>query len=667
MIKIWKQKILLLLCSIISMVFTTNENENKYPCPLCFEDTENDDWKMTNCGHEYCKSCLKSWRTSSDTCPECRANLNSASPLIDKIKENDIRGVQFIVGKKPNTINQRNEKNETPLTVAVQNGNQEMVELLIHIGGVDLELVDKNNETPIEVALKNNHRLIALKLFEYGASFDNQMKMFEYAVMFGSVPVVQLFINKGKLYPRALIDAIMFGHLKIAEMLINAYPEMLETGFGQMTPLLVAIERGQVKMVNLLIQKGANIKCKTKSGFTAFCTAIVTNGGNDEIVQLLIQQDKSLIEQNCDTPDIEEDESCNSFGPTPLMMASGVVKNLAIVQLLLENGADIMKKENSGNTALMFAVNANSTEIIDFLIKTNPETIFQMNNESNCAFTGAVIRRQENIVSHFLNNHGHLLHPKIIERAFSKPTSKNIKEILKNYQEKSLICALYENNITNAKKILKHNRESISQKHANGTTHLMWAARQGYEQIVIWLLDKHVSVRDQNTSGETALIHAACGGHVEIIKRLIKKDSTTFNQTENTGHSALSVAAKYGQTEVIKYFLCNKYELISHEMLQFARKHASTKSVIETKLNLCKSIFESIKGGLFEVNCDEKNEKRVQNILTKNPSMFHDKNEIGETPLAVAKKVGKEKMINLILKTLEETDAIVEIKKERKL
>lgn len=127
------------------------------------------------------------------------------------------------------------------------------------------------------------------------------------------------------------------------------------------------------------------------------------------------------------------------------------------------------------------------------------------------------------------------------------------------------------------------------------------------------------------------------------------------------------MAAKYGQTEVIKYFLCNKYELISHEMLQFARKHASTKSVIETKLNLCKSIFESIKGGLFEVNCDEKNEKRVQNILTKNPSMFHDKNEFGETPLVVAKKVGNENMINLILKTLEETDAIVEIKKERKL
>jgi len=84
MVKIWKQKVLLLLCSIIGIVFTTNEYKNT--CPLCFEEIENDNWGMTKCAHKYCKPCLQDWRKRHGTCPECRVNLNSASPLIEKNK-----------------------------------------------------------------------------------------------------------------------------------------------------------------------------------------------------------------------------------------------------------------------------------------------------------------------------------------------------------------------------------------------------------------------------------------------------------------------------------------------------------------------------------------------------------------------------------------------------
>jgi len=127
------------------------------------------------------------------------------------------------------------------------------------------------------------------------------------------------------------------------------------------------------------------------------------------------------------------------------------------------------------------------------------------------------------------------------------------------------------------------------------------------------------------------------------------------------GHSALSWAAQFGQTKVIDYFIANKYELISHNMLQFARKYASTDTIKE-KLNRCKSIFEC----LIEEN-DEKSDRRIQNILNKNPSAFDDKNEFGKTVFTFAEKVGKKDLINFILKKLETDHGNAQIGKQKNL
>jgi hypothetical protein len=52
---------------------------NSYECSICLEDgdeSENNNFIKTDCGHYFHKECLEEWTTNNETCPACRANIN---------------------------------------------------------------------------------------------------------------------------------------------------------------------------------------------------------------------------------------------------------------------------------------------------------------------------------------------------------------------------------------------------------------------------------------------------------------------------------------------------------------------------------------------------------------------------------------------------------------
>ena len=61
------------------------------------------------------------------------------------------------------------------------------------------------------------------------------------------------------------------------------------------------------------------------------------------------------------------------FGNTPLNRAVGYKANLRIVQILLENGANIDARDSQDKTALYTACNFENYEIVQELLKHNPE------------------------------------------------------------------------------------------------------------------------------------------------------------------------------------------------------------------------------------------------------------------------------------------------------
>ncbi|KAK3384603.1 hypothetical protein B0T24DRAFT_716268 [Lasiosphaeria ovina] len=133
------------------------------------------------------------------------------------------------------------------------------------------------------------------------------------------------------------------GHEAVVNLLLErgANIETKDTKFGR-TPLICATERGHEAVVKLLLERGANIETKdTKLGQTPLSWAAAN--GHEAVVKVLLEKNADI-----ERKDIE-------LGQTPLSWAAENGHE-AVVKLLLEKNADIETKDTKfGRTPLTWA------------------------------------------------------------------------------------------------------------------------------------------------------------------------------------------------------------------------------------------------------------------------------------------------------------------------
>ena len=91
----------------------------------------------------------------------------------------------------------------------------------------------------------------------------------------------------------------------------------------------------------------------------------------------------------------------------------------------------------------------------------------------------------------------------------------------------------------------------------SGTTLLMFAASNGNDLLLDFLLRNRVNPLKYNKYGDTALAVAALRGHLTIVKRLLEAGA----DQPGPGWTALQYAAFAGHTEVVRLLLTKKPDL----------------------------------------------------------------------------------------------------------
>ncbi len=117
--------------------------------------------------------------------------------------------------------------------------------------------------------------------------------------------------------------------------------------------------------------------------------------------------------------------------------------------------------------------------------------------------------------------------------------------------------------VSDLKKISKESLDSLSHrnqlfaKSSKGTTSLQVAAQNNHVDAVRLLLqqpDNSAALNEGDHSDVTALYHAACFGHLNIVNMLLEHNGIDINKPNRYGSSPLFVAAYKGHAEIVKAF-----------------------------------------------------------------------------------------------------------------
>lgn len=274
--------------------------------------------------------------------------------LFAAVSNQDIEAASKYLERGAN-VNARSNNGSTPLHIAASLGNKQITELLID-KGADVNAKDRHNRNPLYFAAKyataKYNRSVAALLIVNGAIVDINS-----AILLGNIEAAKNYLENGgdvnaKIKGReTLLEmAVARGDLEMVQLLIAKGAKVSNKSF----PLLVAaLQKGNLEILELLIANGANVN----SGFFRFFGSSLLHfavmGGNLEGVRVLVEGGAQV-----------NFKSWMINSSTPLHWAAQW-GHIAIAEFLIANGADVNAKVRfSGQTPLQLSANPEMAELL---------------------------------------------------------------------------------------------------------------------------------------------------------------------------------------------------------------------------------------------------------------------------------------------------------------
>ena len=232
----------------------------------------------------------------------------------------------------------------------------------------------------------------------------------------------------------------------------NINNELVRWGHGR---LINYAKDGNLKEVQLLLDKGADVNIQNKYGSTALIWA--SKYGQLKVVQLLLERGSNVNIQNKD-------------GNTALIFASEN-GNLKEVQLLLDKGADVNIQTKSGSTALILASQYGQLKVVQLLLDKGADVNIENKN-------GATV----------LLNASYYGHLEIVKLLLDK--GANIQQV--NRWGNSALIYASRNDHLEIVRLLLEKDANIDHVNKDGNSALILASRNGHLEIVKLLKKHHI-------------------------------------------------------------------------------------------------------------------------------------------------------------------------------
>ena len=252
----------------------------------------------------------------------------------------------------------------TALLFAAREGNLEVARILVD-AGAGIERASANGTRPLVVAIVNNHIELAMFLVERGADVNATDTFFKRAPLFAAVEMRNLDFAQNTAPPvpdvRDPMDLIKMLLARGANpnAQVNTTPirgfmqgNASWTNFDGQTAFIRAALAGDITLMKLLLQYGADPNRKTFEGSTALMAAA---GVNWVVGQTYSRSDEEYLEaaKLC----LEQGADVNAVNGQGFAAIHGAANKAfdAMIKLLVDHGAKLDIKDKQGRTAMTFA------------------------------------------------------------------------------------------------------------------------------------------------------------------------------------------------------------------------------------------------------------------------------------------------------------------------
>ncbi len=294
-------------------------------------------------------------------------------PLIQAVYRGDLKEVKRLL-KEGADLNQLSQQGLAPLHVAIQLHHQAIFDTLIQ-SHADINLVAKTSYlAPLFIAVKVQNRHAYRKLMELGAldlpTGSHHTALFA-AVYNNDIKAVQELLERGSnpyqyasnLYRTLVYAAARYRHIEMLKFLISygLHPDDIGGDPGELY-LLRYQEQPEVPGTAL---------------------SVAVNNCDQEMIEILLEAGADPNRKSFGVPPLHRTMSNSYFPPSETTDYYEIIENShAIIDLLLERGADINLKSDDGYTFLIKAIRSGPIETVIHLIESGAD-LYLRDNQGN--------------------------------------------------------------------------------------------------------------------------------------------------------------------------------------------------------------------------------------------------------------------------------------------
>jgi ankyrin repeat protein len=295
------------------------------------------------------------------------ANNRSETPLHLAAQRGRLAAVQLLLKRRAN-VNAKTKNGQTPLLQSAERGHANICETLLE-HGADINAAGNIGNTAVHLALiagRDELASIFLKTgkFELFAKNREGLDCFDLAVDNESVqtlPVIiflvstprnQALLGGNKYLRDGVFRAVMAEKVRSIETILK-FSKIQDDEYDLYPPYLTAAEYGKIGVVKHFLGKGLDVN--TQFGDAEISLLHMAAGGNHTaLVNVLLDRGANINIQD-------------SMGWTPLFHAI-FHQRTQIIPLLLEKGADTDVKDYRGFTPTHMAMRTESLAVVNLLL-----------------------------------------------------------------------------------------------------------------------------------------------------------------------------------------------------------------------------------------------------------------------------------------------------------